>query len=29
MEYQENWKLAEFLLAGDVELQKVVTAKKM
>jgi GGDEF domain-containing protein len=28
MEYQENWKLAEFLLAGDVELQKMVTAKK-
>ena len=28
MEYQENWKLAEFLLAGDVELQKIVTAKK-
>ena len=26
--YQENWKLAEFLLAGDVELQKMVTAKK-
>ena len=29
VEYQENWKLAEFLLAGDVELQKIVTAKKM
>ena len=28
VEYQENWKLAEFLLAGDVELQKMVTAKK-
>jgi DUF438 domain-containing protein len=28
MEYQENWKLAEFLLAGDVKLQKIVTAKK-
>ena len=28
VEYQENWKLAEFLLAGDVELQKIVTAKK-
>jgi len=23
-----DWKLAEFLLAGDVELQKMVTAKK-
>ena len=28
VDYQENWKLAEFLLAGDVELQKMVTAKK-
>ena len=28
VEYKENWKLAEFLLAGDVELQKMVTAKK-
>ena len=28
VEYQENWKFAEFLLAGDVELQKMVTAKK-
>jgi GGDEF domain-containing protein len=28
MKYQENWKLAEFLLAGDVKLQKIVTAKK-
>ena len=28
VEYQENWKLAEFLLAGDLELQKMVTAKK-
>ena len=28
VEYQENWKLAEFLLAGDVELQNMVKAKK-
>ena len=28
VEYQENWELAEFLLAGDLELQKMVTAKK-
>ena len=28
VEYQENWELAEFLLAGDLKLQKMVTAKK-